>query len=81
MVALRSLLLLGFLLGSTAEYVAKMPVATFRPLPSLRQQNAMEEKWVEKRYELIPKLLKKQYVVLSPLFRIGYPCAPGRAGE
>jgi hypothetical protein len=38
---------------------AKMPVASYKALPSLREQNAMEVKWVEKRYEHIQGLLEK----------------------
>ncbi|RSH82191.1 hypothetical protein EHS25_006124 [Saitozyma podzolica] len=37
---------------------ASMPVAKYRPLPSLREQDAMEKKWVEKRHRLIPKILR-----------------------
>jgi hypothetical protein len=39
---------------------ASMPVAKYRPLPSLREQDAMEKKWVEKRHRLIPKILRAQ---------------------
>jgi hypothetical protein len=48
------------LISVLGAVLAKMPVAKYRPLPSLREQDALERKWVGKRYELIPKILEKQ---------------------
>lgn len=41
---------------------ASMPIARYRDLPTLKEQNALEKKWVQKRYEVIPEIMKKQYV-------------------
>jgi len=49
-----------FVLASAALALAKMPVAQYRPLPTLYEQNELEEGWVQKRYEFIPSVLKKQ---------------------
>jgi hypothetical protein len=48
------------LLSLLVLVTANMPVAKYRPLPSLREQDAMEKKWVQKRYQLIPKILRAQ---------------------
>lgn len=39
---------------------SKQPIAKHRPLPSLREQDRLEQGWVKKRYEHIPKILEKQ---------------------
>lgn len=39
---------------------AGMPIAQYRDLPSLKEQDALEKKWVQKRYERIPEIMKKQ---------------------
>lgn len=41
---------------------ATMPVAQYRDLPSLKEQDRLEKKWVQKRYERIPEIMKKQSV-------------------
>ena len=60
---MRVSLLLGVLIACvTLQAVAKQPFAEYRPLPSLKEQDALERKWLEKRYERIPEILKGQYV-------------------
>lgn len=36
-----------------------MPVAKYRDLPTLREQDALEKNWVQERYDFIPSVLKK----------------------
>ena len=45
---------------TTALALAKMPVAKYRDLPTLREQDALEKNWVQERYDFIPSVLKKQ---------------------
>lgn len=52
--------LAALLAGATG----KMPVAHYREFPSLREMDAMEKRWVQKRYEYIPQILEKQSVYL-----------------
>ncbi len=52
--------ILPFLLLSLAMVaLAKMPVAKYRALPALREQDRLEKGWVQKRYDFIPTVLKK----------------------
>lgn len=50
------------LLSAVATVLAKMPVAKYRQLPTLREQDRLEKVWVKKRHEFIPSVLKKQSV-------------------
>lgn len=34
--------------------------AKYRPLPSLREQDTLEREWVQKRWDAVPGILKKQ---------------------
>ncbi|ORY35910.1 hypothetical protein BCR39DRAFT_513004 [Naematelia encephala] len=52
-----SLLILA--LTSLLGVLAKQPTAHYRDLPTLRKQDELEKAWVQKRYELIPSILKK----------------------
>jgi hypothetical protein len=56
---MRGLNILLLLTGLASFTSAKQPIAQYRPLPSLREQNALELKWVEKRYAHIQTLLEK----------------------
>ncbi|ORX41264.1 hypothetical protein BD324DRAFT_613868 [Kockovaella imperatae] len=42
-----------------ASCAAKQPVAQYRPLPPLREQDALENKWVQMRYDRIPEILER----------------------
>lgn len=50
------------LMISATSAFAKQPHAHYRDLPPLREQDALERKWVQQRYDLIPGILKKQCV-------------------
>lgn len=54
---------LAFVLTAATAAFARQsahPVdSTFHPLPSLREQHALAERWAEARKELVPGLLKK----------------------
>ncbi len=43
----------------TGVLARTQPVAQYRSLPTLREQNELEKGWVQKRYDFIPTLLKK----------------------
>lgn len=52
------LTLLGLATGALSKS-AHPAKSAFRPFPSLREQHALAEKWVEARKELVPGILKK----------------------
>lgn len=54
---LLTFLLLHFVLVALA---APQPSAKYRPLPSLREQDALERNWVSKRWAHVPSVLAKQ---------------------
>lgn len=56
--------LLTLLVALPAITLALLPKAEYRDLPTLRKQDELEKKWVQKRYDFIPSVLKKQYVLL-----------------
>lgn len=58
------LLSLGSALGSPASSTPFS--AKYIPLPSLREQDALEREWVQKRWDHIPHILAKQCVSRSP---------------
>jgi hypothetical protein len=60
---MRILLLLAFSWVVTAT----QPVARYRELPTLRQQNELELGWIQGRYDRIHELLDEQYVSKSGL--------------
>jgi hypothetical protein len=43
--------------------LASQPVPLYKDLPTLRTQDELEQRWVQKRYDLIPSVLEKQYVL------------------
>lgn len=45
-----------------AAILALQPRASYRDLPPLRKQDELEHRWLQKRYDLIPSILAKQYV-------------------
>jgi hypothetical protein len=51
--------ILYILLATVVVTLAKMPVAEYRDLPTLREQDALEKGWVQKRYDFIPTVLEK----------------------
>jgi len=51
--------ILYILLAPVVVTLAKMPVAEYRDLPTLREQDALEKGWVQKRYDFIPTVLEK----------------------
>ena len=49
-----------FVLAGLLVALAKQPVGKYQPLPSLKEQDALEQKWVQARYDRIPGILKEQ---------------------
>jgi hypothetical protein len=57
----QTLIALFFLVGDAASARSRHPVklAEYKRLPPLREQAAIEERWVKKRLDLVPKILEK----------------------
>ncbi|KAK8849845.1 hypothetical protein IAR55_005181 [Kwoniella newhampshirensis] len=47
------------LLALVSVVLAAEPPSQYRPLPPLKVQDELEKGWVQKRYEFVPKVLKK----------------------